>query len=103
MNAAYPLIKTNQRDKTMKQGLNLRHTPLCHHVQLFTISYGVSTALDRFSEQNWYQPFIIFFHFINYHYTFCLFVYSVALRPKSTAMVIAGRSVRLTTLFPGQA
>ena len=30
----------------------------------------------------------------------CLFV---ALRPKSTAMVIAGRSVQLTTLFPGQA
>ena len=27
----------------------------------------------------------------------------VALRPKSTAMVIAGRSVRLTTLFPVQA
>ena len=27
----------------------------------------------------------------------------VALRPKSTAMVIAGRSVHLTTLFPGQA
>ena len=26
----------------------------------------------------------------------------VALRPKSTAMVIAGRSVHLTTLFPGQ-
>ena len=30
----------------------------------------------------------------------CLFV---ALRPKSTAMVIAGRSAHLTTLFPGQA
>ena len=27
----------------------------------------------------------------------------VALRPKSTAMVIAGRSVHLTTLFPEQA
>ena len=27
----------------------------------------------------------------------------VALRPKSTAMVIARRSVHLTTLFPGQA
>ena len=27
----------------------------------------------------------------------------VALRPKSTAMVIAGRSVHLTTLFTGQA
>ena len=34
--------------------------------------------------------------------TFFLFCF-VALRPKSTAMVIAGRSVHLTTLFPGQA
>ena len=32
----------------------------------------------------------------------CLFVF-VALRPMSTAMAIAGRSVHLTTLFPGQA
>ena len=32
-----------------------------------------------------------------------LFVCLFALRPKSTAMVIAGRSVHLTTLFPGQA
>ena len=32
----------------------------------------------------------------------CLFVF-VALRLMSTAMVIAGRSVHLTTLFPGQA
>ena len=32
-----------------------------------------------------------------------LFVCFVALRPKSTAMVIAGRSVYLITLFPGQA
>ena len=31
-----------------------------------------------------------------------LFVF-VALRPMSTAMVTAGRSVHLTTLFPGQA
>ena len=31
-----------------------------------------------------------------------LFVF-VALRPMSTAMVIAGQSVHLTTLFPGQA
>ena len=33
----------------------------------------------------------------------CLFICFVALRPKSTAMVIAKRSVHLTTLFPGQA
>ena len=32
-----------------------------------------------------------------------VFVCFVALRPKSTAMVIAGRSVHLTTLFHGQA
>ena len=32
-----------------------------------------------------------------------MFVCLFALRPKSTAMVIAGRSVHLTTLFPGQA
>ena len=32
-----------------------------------------------------------------------LFVCFVALRPKSTAMVIAGQSVHLGTLFPGQA
>ena len=31
------------------------------------------------------------------------FVCFVALRPKSTAVVMAGRSVHLTTLFPGQA
>ena len=33
---------------------------------------------------------------------FCLFVCFVALRPKSTAMVMAGPSVHLTTRFPGQ-
>ena len=32
-----------------------------------------------------------------------LLVCFVALRPKSTAMVIVGRSAHLTTLFPGQA
>ena len=34
---------------------------------------------------------------------FYLFVCFVALRPKSIAVVMAGRSVDLTTLFPGQA
>ena len=34
---------------------------------------------------------------------FVLFVCFVALRPKSTTMVMEGRSVHLTTLFPGQA
>ena len=33
----------------------------------------------------------------------CLCICFVALHPKSTAMVMAGPSVQLTTLFPGQA
>ena len=37
-----------------------------------------------------------------WHHSFVLFVF-VALRPMSTAMVTAGRSVHLTTLYPGQA
>ena len=48
-------------------------------------------TIFRFST---YNSLITLFFFL-----FCF----VALRPKSTAMVIAGRSVHLTTLFPGQA
>ena len=33
----------------------------------------------------------------------CLFVCFVALRPKSTAIVMAGRSFQLSTFFPEQA
>ena len=40
---------------------------------------------------------------INFNSDLFLFFVFVALRPKSTAMVIAGRSVHLSTLFPGQA
>ena len=35
--------------------------------------------------------------------SYALFVCLVALRPKSTAMVMVGLSVHLTTIFPGQA
>ena len=38
-----------------------------------------------------------------YIWTIPSFVCFVALRPKLTAMVMAGRSVHLATLFPGQA
>ena len=53
-----------------------------------------------------YLPFALGFNVIKYVFElfiYFLFVCFVALRPKSTAMVIAGRSVHLTTLFPGQA
>ena len=45
---------------------------------------------------------VVFIMLINVKILFNFFCF-VALRPKSTAMVIAGRSVHLTTLFPGQA
>ena len=48
-----------------------------------------------------YYPQFGVFRSPSYHLVFL--VCFVALRPKSTAMVIAGRSVHLTTLFPGQA
>ena len=35
------------------------------------------------------------------HYTYCVVCFVVALRPKSTAMVMVGWLVHLTTLFPG--
>ena len=48
--------------------------------------------------------FIVAFIWLYWCISSCfLFVCFVALCPKSTAMVIAGRSVHLTTLFPGQA
>ena len=58
--------------------------------------------MDAFTWDKWILLAAILFDFFqNYLGSFvCLFV---ALRPKSTAMVIAGQSVHLTTLFPGQA
>ena len=48
---------------------------------------------------------LIFCAHLVFYYILGLFVCLLffALRPMSTAMVIAGRSVHLTTLFPGQA
>ena len=42
-------------------------------------------------------------HHIIYFIMVVAFVCFVALDPKSTAMIMAGQSVHLTTLFPGQA
>ena len=39
----------------------------------------------------------------NFNLGFGCWLVLLLLRPKSTAMVIGGRSVHLTTLFPGQA
>ena len=54
------------------------------------IRYSRKLTLRYISDTRGSEPYDIYV---------CLF----ALRPKSPAMVIAGRSVHLTTLFPGQA
>ena len=47
------------------------------------------------------KQYYVFYYWGN-EQSYVLFDF-VALRPMSTAMVIAGRSVHLSTLFPGQA
>ena len=49
-----------------------------------------------------FGPFPIF-HSTDLYRFYVIFVCFVALSPKSTAMVMAGRSFHLTTLFPWQA
>ena len=59
--------------------------------------------MTRYIHDSMNRPKIEFIAYI-YILLDCLFCFVfVALRPMSTAMVIAGRSVHLTTLFPGQA
>ena len=58
-----------------------------------------SILIVRYAHEN--NVYCIFYELLFCLFV-CLFVF-VALRPMSTAMVIAGRSVHLTTLFPGQA
>ena len=52
-----------------------------------------SHALAHIIELTWRRPNLLNGWLVGF----------VALRPKSTAMAIAGRSVHLATLFPGQA
>ena len=65
----------------------------CFETCLIVVSPTFNSRLSK--------SFTCFLALINMYV--CLFVCFVALRPKSTAMVIAGRSVHLTTLIPGQA
>ena len=56
------------------------------------VDWDVKKQNNQLNKQNWSGCKIL-----------CLFVCFVALRPKSNAMVMAGRSVHLTTLFLRQA
>ena len=64
---------------------------VCHYHTVLSVPYSlVATCWERVDLMA--LLFII-----------CLLVCFVALHPKSTAVVIAGRSVHQPTLFPGQA
>ena len=78
-------------------------TTYIHKVNLgVDMAYNMRHALTEFA-QTWKNFTLVLENSSNLKKVFCLFVCFVALRPKSTAMVIAGRSVHLNTLFPGQA
>ena len=60
----------------------------------------------RFAKNNYYSHDgvkLCFLAKVKYQLSVMFVVCFAALRPKSTAMVMAGRSVLLTTLFSGQA
>ena len=63
----------------------------------FSLSHDVSSGnvITQCIKIN--KPLVVYIFKSNFMQ--CLFVYFVALRPKSTAMVMARRSVHLTTLF----
>ena len=67
---------------------------LCHR----TVPFIVETKRDLYLNCSGHYLLFIWFNALN-----AFFVCFVALSPKSTAMVMAGRSVHLTTLFPGKA
>ena len=64
------------------------------HKVLEILSYKIDSFVTRYNYE--LLPYI-------YPKMSSLLVCFVALRPKSTAMVMAGRSSKLTSLFPGQA
>ena len=66
--------------------------PLVKSVQHFFSYFSTNTDVVGTQKNSLNQTVLVSF-----------VVVVVALRPKLTAMVIAGRSVHLTTLFPGQA
>ena len=70
------------------------HGATIHH-EAFSVQ-GVSVHLDQL-ESNFKQSIT------DVPRCIILFVCFVALGPKSTAMVMAGRSVQIASLFPGQA
>ena len=69
-------------------------------VNLAPISLWQSTLNVLNLDLNLILPLFFILKMLSAYY---LFVCFVALCPKSTAMVMAGQSVHLTTLFPGQA
>ena len=67
----------------------------------FTNTIRVSNSLDQIKPDK--MSGLIWVQTVCKGYQQMVCVCFVALRPKSTAMVMAGQSVHLTTLFPGQA
>ena len=74
-----------------------------HHLNEQALTFIIMLVVSRctVSLNNYSTMYMYMVHSIPLACSF-VFVCFVALRPKSTAMVIAGRSVHLTTLFLGK-
>ena len=90
---AYRILKNICAQSTylVKCGISVKEDSAVQ--SLYNAMFGVHMNVKQFIK----GQFCLFGLFV------CLFVCFVALHPKSTAMVMAGRSVHLTTLFPAQA
>ena len=81
---------------------------LSHPIGILGQVWCLNVSIPDICPLSYFQQNIMSLTYLNLRIMlFCtltdyLFVF-VALRPMSTAMVIAGRPVHLTTLFPGQA
>ena len=108
-----PIIftKFNENSMEAKSAKLLQHgRDSCNFFTTFSLKHtlsGSGAKVTRWLTIIYYFLFMLCIAFtlsnnnLAHFHHFC-FVF-VALRPMSTAMVIAGRSVHLTTLFPGQA
>ena len=93
-------------DETRTLGLESSNLPLSHWAPSFQATGSIKFSIFQnvcMIYKHAYLNTLLLLHFTCMLSLVGWLVVFVALRPKSTAMVIAGRSVHLTTLFPGQA
>ena len=100
-------LQTSYEFAKIKKKIHENHTNLSLDcgIHMFKSFHPFWSSADFFQNKHFQKIFQEYHKSIKQFgsQSFCFFSTFVALRPKSTAMVMGGRSVHLTTLFPGQA